>query len=315
MSKLHHSLVLSCSLTLAVSFACADEREARHDDPFVPAAHTTWRARYEQVKRELSGLKDHPWAGTYRVGSRGRGPALLVAPESGFVSKTESHGSWESDLNFGDVTFSKDGTLLPRYTFPPVFWLSSELVPVRWAGRRFLVPVKIIPAFCMAINSGHEPGRHLSGGRDEFVFVREDDRSKRLSGVEKRPDLPERFRGFLLAKPIEATVVSVGESAFKWRECAKELTLNVGQVDGVVEGMIFRLSDPPNVTCHCSTVRSLTAIHVRRQTTDILVGQCSKDDSQWCEFAEPSIGWKLTTALPDKCWCKRDPWDTSQEAE
>jgi hypothetical protein len=221
----------------------------------------------EAVKKELETLKDHPWAGVYYVSGGGLAASrhLAIAPKSGFaytsrsddlITGREVNGKMImehslGDQNYGEVTW-EDGRLklspiLDVGTFAP---LSTDFFLIPWDKKLYLVPTDNFIYCCNLVNRNY-PEHHVMFG-DNFLRdgqqiigeLREHPYRRLLSG---KPEVPEKFKPYLLDKPVEGKVIAVGEP----REVSKPygnreikvketvVTINKRKQDGLLPGMLF----------------------------------------------------------------------------
>jgi hypothetical protein len=214
------------------------------DERFGPEAERLEKDRKARIEREWAGLADHPWAGPYYHGDGlGVNVSLLLAPGSGFVF------TWQGclglyDRNLGDVHEAGDG-LTFAFRFPNVQHgfrgLAPQLVPVRWGPRRYLVAPRDLVKYCNAVNFGREP---RAGAHGSF-FLRQGDWDRKTEG---RPLVPEEYRPYLLARPIEGTIRRVGPARLEEGRAGIRLsrttvTLDVGRRHGVLPGMEFSVHE------------------------------------------------------------------------
>jgi hypothetical protein len=234
----------------------------------------------EKIASELPTLKDDHWSGYYSTGYT----ALDVAPKAGFVIESTCDLGL-LDRNFGSV--SKRGTEIhlefqfknseqSHRGFPTTF------MPIKWGDRRYLIPSENVVKFCNAVNYGSEPRDYLHGF---FLFLPGDHEIK----VKGFPDLPEKYRPYLLDQPIEAEIVKVGKSTLlpsrgDWNFRDTVVVLNVGKKHGVLEGMEFHVYQTIPASCF---------ITVGKVAGDSCEAVISQDDE---EAPLPAVGWKLSTA-------------------
>jgi hypothetical protein len=102
--------------------------------------------------------------------------------------------------------------------------IGNDFVPVRWEGRRYLIPEKDRLAFCSVVNQGDVP-RYMRSGP---FSLRNVDRRKPPEG---RPEVPREWASFLLTKPVTGTITEVLEN--------QVAIMNVGARDGLKAGMVF----------------------------------------------------------------------------
>ena len=190
---------------------------------------------HAEVERETAPV----WAGSYFHGDgMGRNVSLGLAPKAGFTF------SWSGcmgvyDRNLGRVE-ERDGQVLLDCTFPNsrrgFQGIASVLLPVTWGARQYLIDPSDMMGFINDVNGGEEPRPHINGNH----FLRVGDEKKPVKGM---PQLPARWRGALLAKPIsarctavqvefnDAPLTSIREYVF--------VDLDVGREHGVRQGARF----------------------------------------------------------------------------
>ncbi|MHC4696722.1 MAG: hypothetical protein ACYTFA_08275 [Planctomycetota bacterium] len=248
----------SAILALAVSVVLAQDASppcGRSKEKSTPEAQAAWEARFQAINREISGLSDHPWAGTYYYGDgKGANVSLTLAPESGFVFK------WRGcmgvyDRNFGDVVGTDRGSLKLALTYENCRkgfqGVAEDLVPIPWGERHYLIPVDDVVGFCNAVNSGSEPRDRLHG----FYYLRVGDQEK---PVKDAPELPEQYQAYLFKEPIHAEIVHVGDTEIEkgvgfWTFHKTVVTLNVGRSDQVLPGISFQVCEPRNILCEAGS--------------------------------------------------------------
>lgn len=276
--------VMLCAITPAVLCQEEDPSPRRQEDKFSPAAEAEWKRRFEAIEKEIAALTDHPWAGTYYHGNGLSANArLTLAPMNGFVFiRTGCLGVY--DRNYGEVVPTKHGSLRLVFRFENnrdgFRGVAPELIPVPWGERQYLVRADDVVGFCNAINSGHEPRDDRHG----LHFLRPGDGKKPATGA---PGLPERYRTYLLAEPIDAEIIAVHETEVEIRkgdfvQYATTVTVNVGRADKVLPGMSFNVYKPYTYW------HEVHVVSVDDHTSKARVRHCGNTPI-------PEIGWKLTT--------------------
>ena len=224
----------------------------RGREKFSQRNQTDILAKRGEIRTELETLKDHPWAGIYTKGLfLGAHWELYIAPQAGFVYTCRSTDQVVNgallliDLNYGDVIWEngiiklKPALENDKNEANP---MPTEWITITWGDRLYLVPADGIVGLCNAINAGNL-------GFNPF-FVRGDYRNN-LRQPEGLPDVPETYKPYLLIKPIEGAIITVGET----REVRKRstiiyetvVTINKGKQDGVLPGMEFFVTTPENI--------------------------------------------------------------------
>ena len=233
------------------------------------------------IKQELDELKGHPWAGAYYSGyPLGANTTLMVAPKAGFAySLTGCLGPY--DLNYGGVV-EVDGKIKLVPKFPNEAKgsqsIPTELLPIVWGNRHYLIPANGVVEFTNAINAGFEPRKGIHGSillrrGDEFLAARD------------QPNIPAEYSGYILKHPIKAGITSVEESRTEGANRVTFVVLSSGSAAGVKEGMEFHLYSPLRVF---DRVR-VTKVEIANSEAEI-VEYSITDKSE-----RPSPGWKLST--------------------
>jgi hypothetical protein len=237
-----------------------------------------------KIREEIKTLGDHPWAGEYYEGDgSGVNVLLILAPKSGYVF--EWHGCLGLyDRNYGAVTSAK-GKLHLSFTFPNkqkgFQGIAEEFTPVAWGTRKYLIPSNNIVGFCNEVNDGSEPRKGLRG----FYLLRRGDEKKEAKGF---PDVPQEFKPYLLAHPIEAEIISIGAvttrpSLADWKFKDTSVTLNRGKKAGLLVGMKLHVIKPDSI------VESVKITKVEDERSEGVVTQAGEDEK------DPRVGWKLST--------------------
>lgn len=274
-------LLLSCFLMFVASPAVTCEND---EAKFSKEAETAAKEQTEKIKAEIASLGEHPWAGEYYHGD-GLGVNVYfgIAPKSGYV--LEWHGCLGLyDRDYGEASF-KSGAITLSFAFPDHKWglmaISDVLIPVSWGNRRYLVPRADMVGFCNEVNSHAEPRKSVYGN----YLLRRGDEKKKAEGF---PIVPSKYRPFLLKKPIEAAVTSVGDyktrqSMCDWKFKDTPVTIDKGRKAGLLPGMELHFVEPADL------VMSVIIKSVTEERADGIVTTIGEDRPG------PEPGWKLCT--------------------
>jgi hypothetical protein len=145
-------------------------------------------------------------AGEYYEGTSLYGTVLTLGPNGWFRFTTQRDNFDVPEKRCKGMFWEWQGTLIfkPTTTIktredweaPP-----TRLVPVRWGKRRYLVREVHGQDFCNSVNLGDEP-RTFWGA----PYLRGEDFRIKVNGP---PDVPERWRRYLLASPVYCKVTEV----------------------------------------------------------------------------------------------------------
>src|SRR6185436_12407323 len=170
--------------------------------------------------------------------------SLSISPKSGFVF--EWHGCLGLyDRNYGAVTLTNERVHL-SFTFENkqqgFQGIASDLIPIPWGKRRYLVPADEMVGFCNHVNDGTEPRDGIHGSE----LLRRGDEKKPVSGL---PKVPKEFHDYLISKPIVAEIISVGAyktrpSVVDWKFKDTPVVINVGSDKGLRPGMELLVTEP-----------------------------------------------------------------------
>ena len=231
-----------------------------------------------KIDKEITKLNDEHWAGHYYLGGgTGVNIYLDISPKSGFVLEWQGcMGRY--DRNYGKVKV-ENGIIYLEFEI----WnmkqgfqgFDSQYLPVKWGEKRYLIPSEDIIGFCNNINHGREPRTGCWGS----FFLNEEDYDKKVQGL---PDIPEKYKPYILKKPINAKIVKVGKTFKKNLDSDLRyvlVTLNVGLVEGVLEGLEFQINEP--------------GFYKNAKVTNALVHTCNAEIMLWEGDPLPQIGWKL----------------------
>jgi hypothetical protein len=243
--------------------------------------------RRQAILAEIKRLGDHEWAGEYYAGDgRGVNTSVVIAPHSGYVF--EWHGcAGLYDRNYGPLAWT-NGRIRLSFTFENqregFQGIAPELIPVSWGPRRYLVPSDDLVGFCNDINQGREPRNGIHG----FHLLRQEDEKKPVTGF---PKLPEEYQQYLLAKPIEATIIAVGKyttrpSVTKWKFKDTPVTIDAGKQQGIRVGMELVVTKPRD------NVLSVRVTKVEDARSEAVMIQIREEEPG------PQAGWRLSTQAP-----------------
>jgi len=276
-------LQLSLVLILANLAVAADRDQAKRSSD----AEMTAKNKRNEILAEIKKLETHEWAGEYYAGDGlGVNTSIVIAPKSGYVF--EWHGcSGLYDRNYGAVAWT-NGRIHLSFTLKNeregFQGIAPELIPIAWGKRHYLIPADDIPGFCNNINEGREPRKGSHG----FYLLRVGDEKKTVTGF---PKVPEEYRDYLLAKPVEATIIAVGAYATRpsvvdWKFKDTPVTLDAGTRRGLRIGMELVVTQP------LGTVESVKIIKVEESRSEAVMIQAGEEEPG------PKVGWRLSTQAP-----------------
>ena len=246
------------------------------------------QARIEKIRNEIKSLNGHPWAGEYYHGDGlGVNVSFYIAPDAGFVFE------WRGclglyDRNYGTVSFENDlvsiNPILPNRRGAGFEGIAMEFLPVFWGKRVYMVPSDEVVKFCNDINSEREPRKEAHG----FFLLRRGDEKVEVTGF---PVLPEKYRPYILKKPVRVTVISVGESETKAGRYGGSwiyttVTVMAGSKQGLLPGMRMYLVNPEHVSTGL-----LEVVEVSATSAKVLVRRDA--DSKYDQALQ--AGWQLAT--------------------
>jgi len=243
------------------------------DEKFTPEAAAEESSRRDRILAAIRKAPDHAWAGDYYQGDGlGVNQSILLGPTGDFVF------TWRGclgvyDRNFG--SFRLDGQKIRlTFTYPNqrkgFQGIASELVPIRWGERRYLVPAEEMADFCNAVNTGEEPRDRLHG---LFLLRRNDVQVK----VDGRPAVPSEYKAWLLDRPVSGKVIAIGSARMKEGQAkivfrTTEVKLNVGKREGVYPGMEFYFLDDSGNTM------KVTRVDEQESTAEVV--ECLSEGSE-----------------------------------
>lgn len=288
--------ICGCAVTLFATviviglFGQSGQTASGKNAKFSKRSQAAASAKKQQIGRELKTLRNHPWAGSYYYGDGlGVNVHLSLAPTSGFeFTLTGCLGLY--DLNYGDVV-EKDGRITFVFAHPngrkgfDVF--ATELVPLVWGERHYLIPADGFIRFANAVNAGFEPSEH----RSARFLLRDGDELKSAVGL---PNIPAPFSEYILKQPIQAAISSIKGSRFEISkgsgfELSFHITtvvLNAGSEQGVKEGMEFYLYSPSDLADWATVTK------VSKDSSEAEVSQ----DQTAEKYGLPSVDWLLSTS-------------------
>lgn len=237
------------------------------------------------IDREAAQFGEEHWAGNYYEGDgMGANISLAIAPKAGFAY--EWHGCLGLyDRNYGPVT-DRDGVLLLESMLPNEekgFRISDQLIPVRWGKRHYLIRPDKMLDFCNEVNTGSEPRKGVHG----MALLKRGDEKIDVNGL---PEIPAAYRKHLRTEPLKGKITEVhGATSRTFGEYTRyeyPCVIDVGEDDGVFEGMVFKVDDP---TTH--TLARARVIEVRKKTATVVVDVSVPRDGK------PKPGWVLDSKM------------------
>lgn len=226
-------------------------------------------------------LHDHPWAGSYYHGDGlGRNAGLDLAPQKG-VAFSVSGDLGLYDLNYGEVAVEEN---ILKFSFAlehqDSINLSAEYVPVPWGDRVYLIPPQRMIEFCCEINAKKEPRKKAYGS----FFLRREDWKKPVEG---KPKLPEKYMPYLLDKPVDAKIISLGESQSHGPFVSTKVVLDQGKNAGLLPKMQLAVRKPNSV------YEKIVLINVEADRSEGIYQYIAK--GFLTKEPPPQIGWQAST--------------------
>jgi len=278
------ALHITMALLLGAATGYGRDEEKRSEK-----AESAAKQQHAKIRSELQNLDSPDWAGEYYAGDGlGVNTSLVLAPTSGYVFE------WRGclglyDRNYGAVAWTNNRIRL-SFTFENTRkgfqGIASEFIPVAWGARRYLVPADDVVGFCNHVNGGQEPRVGAHG----FYFLRRGDEKKQVTGF---PKVPDDYRQYLVAKPVEATIIAVSPyttrpSRADWKFKDTRVTLDAGTKQGLRVGMELIVTKPRDF------VESVRITSVEETRSEAIMSQIGED------YPDPKVGWRLSTRAPWK---------------
>ncbi len=119
---------------------------------------------------------------------------------------------------------------------PEEFGPHPRMHPVRWGKRIYLIAEKEMVDYCSDVNLGTEPRETIYGDFYAKMAAKEpgDEVDNKLVSIEKPyglPEVPERWKSYLLKKPVEGKVVA--------KLPDHRAMIDIGSADGLKVGMLL----------------------------------------------------------------------------
>jgi hypothetical protein len=253
-----------------------------------PAVEKIVKAQRQAILEEIKTLDHHEWAGSYYQGDGlGANITLELAPKTGFTY--EWHGCLGLyDRNHGKVKRKGEQIKLQfvlKNEEDRHFGMAQDFIPISWGVRQYLVSPDDMMVFINTVNQGREP-RMRPHGR---FLLRRGDELKRVAGL---PTLPKKYRRYLLARPIQAKIISVDQPTNRmgrFGPMGKEVkvTIDAGAKQGVWEEMEFFSSGPQRIPGGTFRVTKVEDNRSEGIVELIIEGRPG-----------PEVGWQLSTLAP-----------------
>jgi len=232
------------------------------------------------IETELAKRTNDEWSGEYYYGDGlGVNVTLLFGRAAGFVyTWTGCMGTY--DQNYGAAQYEGNKLILSPKLLAERKGVPSiplEFYLVRWSSRHYLIPATDIINFANHVNRGFEPRKsfYLSS-----FLLKKGEEKVRVAGF---PQIPPEYSGYLLQRPINAEVVSVGRVKPLEYGRTFPIVISVGWADGVKAGMEFDVYQPKN------TFATAKVLKVDEHSSEAEVTQYNQDE------AVPEPKWKLST--------------------
>lgn len=193
--------------------------------------------------------KEHPWSGVYyhRNDTSSALPdvavnnpvTLTLLPNDGLTRRGDGEVGTSDPKKPEQVEIRSTRLVtaqwLDRKYYGVGYGMEMTYVPVAWGERKYLVATNEMTEFCVAVNAGGEPRKKRFG---KFLLHEGHERMK----VTGWPEVPLKYRPYLLKEPIEATITKVGNIPGPIPQLGPvKIVLDKGRQAGVLEGMEFDL--------------------------------------------------------------------------
>lgn len=263
----------------------------------------------QKIAVEIKTLRNHRWAGHYYLGDELNEEFLDIAPQAGFVSVY--HGDiGRPDAICGSVE-EKDTEL--RLCFPLSrrqylhSGLSKTLFPIAWGKRSYLIPAEKIIDFCNDVNEGAEPRWSIYG---DYLLLKGGEK-KTVTGF---PAVPKEYMPYLLSKPIDTEIISVGKPITNscggdMKEIIFNVTVKHGRRAGLLPGMELHVIKP------CAVGDSIKLKKVEEDRSEGVITRY-QFSGIWGLLSllesHPKVGWKLSTR--DPMWTEIHKYDRERSS-
>ena len=190
-----------------------------------------WSLEDEQLS-SVSGL-----AGKYYFGDHLGSNERLIIQEDGYYSYKGSRCLGTYAKSAGKASLVNGVLTLKPETASGT--QPSDLIPLKWGDRLYLIDKDEILDFCNEINQAFEPRKYDEG----FTYIREPDWRKAVTGA---PNLPEEWRSFVLKKPLKGKIVCLLDPYVA--------EIDLGAEDGVRCGMLLTAHGKGDFTQLCVAI-------------------------------------------------------------
>lgn len=227
--------------------------------------------RNAAIEKELTALREHPWAGEYGHPNGMSVDVLRLAPSSG-ATHTASGCMGIERCNHGAIVRNGPDWVEVAWVLDPAWitardlgrdrpLLATKLRVIPWGDARWLVPESRLVEFCNAVNT--QDALRLHG------FWRKDAMSCLIEPgfPAGKPSVPEELRPFLLEAPVTCAVLDYRRSAPPSKlDLAKPfrvLTVDAGAKQGLRAGMLLHGNVEPIAGQVASTTETTAIVEFR----------------------------------------------------
>ena len=113
----------------------------------------------------------------------------------------------------------------------------TDLYPVRWDARIYLIPTNYMVDFCSIVNLGLEPRLGLYANYYHY-YLRRNDWEKPVTG---KPVVPEPWAKYVLSQPVRGKITQLLDKQEAW--------FDMGAEAGLLEGMILVAQENGKFRC------------------------------------------------------------------
>jgi hypothetical protein len=264
--------------------------------------------QWRRIELDNQNAKSHEWAGSYFTGSDVHGTYMRWSQQSGFImAHVDKCAARLMGLSYGKVVASPTSVeFIFEYhkasgshgdtTLHKPAPTSIKFIPSKWSNAQYLVQENEMSEFGNYVAGLGKYNQEFAWVDGIEYFVRSISEAK--SNFEELPQVPSGYERFI-KKPIDAEITAVGTPGLRrlrgydgplQYERYTPVSINVGSLNGVKKGMLFRVLSSDQG-------ESVKIVRVGKYSSEgVIVRWLDENKQEYERYSPIKVGWRLSTS-------------------
>jgi hypothetical protein len=264
--------------------------------------------QWRRIGVDNQNAKSHEWAGGYFTGSNTHGTYLRWSQQSGFIlAQVDKCAATLMGLSYGKVVTSPTSVEFifeyhkssgshghtKSHTPAPT---AIKFITIKWSNDQYLVQENEMTEFGNYVAGLGKYNQEYAWLDGTDYFARSISEAK--SNYDELPQVPSEYVRFI-KKPIDAEITAVGAPGLRrlrdydgplQYEGYTPVTMNVGSLNGVKKGMLFRVLSSDQG-------ESVKIVRVGKYSSEgVIVRWLDENKQEYERYPPIKVGWRLSTS-------------------